>query len=630
VLGALVAVAGALGLRRRRGNLTAASTASTGRTTSPLPDPDVDGPPPVPPSAPPPAPAATELRGTPAHGPAETRAAAARPRPRRRARLALVGALVVVLGGGAAMAAHGLESGSRRAGAAAREVPAVTAESSATVPAGATTSAPPPATTTTTTVPPLPEPYSRALQAENARPGTDAWRIAGAQTKGAIEGYADHVSAQHRDTVRLFVSTVAARFHVEAYRMGWYQGHVARLVWTSPPLPGTRQAAFTVTSKTNMVETRWKPSLTLQIPTSWFPGVYLVKLVGNGGQQSYVPLTVRDDSSHAAIVVLNAVTTWQAYNTYGGDDLYTGVASHGRSGFAYRSRIVSFDRPYALGDGASDFLGNELPFVVLAERLGLDLTYITDVDLHARPSLVQHHRLLVSMGHDEYWSPAMRDGAEAARDHGTSIMFLGANAVNRRIRLESSPLGPNRHEVAYKDAGADPMRKVDPSQVTVDWRQPPDPRPESSLLGEQYECNPVRADWVVAMPDSWIFTGTGLHKGDHLDTTVGTEYDHYSRDEVKPPGVTQIDVVAHSPLHCRGRASSSDATLYVAPSGATVFDSGTNWWVSKLVFGCPTREQPCVADAVRRITANLLVRLGAGVHAPVPQTMPPSFPPPTP
>jgi hypothetical protein len=544
--------------------------------------------------------------------------------------VALVVAVVVVLGGGVAFADRALEPGPGRAGAVARERTPATAPASATSAAGAstTTSSTMPRATTTT-LPPLPEPYSRALQAENARPGTDAWHISGPQTKGAIEGYADHVSAEHGDTVRLYVSTVASSFRVEAYRMGWYQGHAGRLVWTSTSMRGARQAAPTVTAETNMVETHWTPSLTMRIPATWFPGDYLLKLVGVGGQQSYVPLTVRDDASHAGIVVLNAVTTWQAYNTYGGNDLYTGVGRHGGSGFGYRSRVVSFDRPYALGDGASDFLGNELPFVVLAERLGLDLTYITDVDLHARPALVQHHHLLVSLGHDEYWSPAMRDGAEAARDHGTSLVFLGANAVNRRIRLEASPLGPDRHEVAYKDAGADPMRKVDPSQVTVDWRQSPDPRPESSLLGEQYECNPVRADWVVAMPDSWIFTGTGLRKGDHLDTTVGTEYDHYSSGEVKPPGVSHIDVVAHSPLHCRGRASSSDATLYVAPSGATVFDSGTNWWVSKLVFGCPAREDPCVADAVRRITANLLVRLGKGNHAPLPATMPPSFPPPT-
>jgi hypothetical protein len=51
--------------------------------------------------------------------------------------------------------------------------------------------------------------------------------------------------------------------------------------------------------------------------------VYLLKLVAATGQR-YVPLTIRDDRSHAALVVQDAVTTWQAYNRWGGRSLYVG------------------------------------------------------------------------------------------------------------------------------------------------------------------------------------------------------------------------------------------------------------------------------------------------------------------
>jgi hypothetical protein len=57
-----------------------------------------------------------------------------------------------------------------------------------------------------------------------------------------------------------------------------------------------------------------------------------------------------------------------------------------------------------LGIGAADFVGNELPVIYQAEQLGLDVTYWTDVDLHAQPQLLDNHRALVSLGHDEYWS----------------------------------------------------------------------------------------------------------------------------------------------------------------------------------------------------------------------------------
>src|SRR5664280_610170 len=73
-------------------------------------------------------------------------------------------------------------------------------------------------------------PTSTAIIAENAKPGT-AWWVTTPQRAGDIEGYADEVSAVLGETVRLFVSTKATSFRVQAYRMGYYQGIGARLVW---------------------------------------------------------------------------------------------------------------------------------------------------------------------------------------------------------------------------------------------------------------------------------------------------------------------------------------------------------------------------------------------------------------
>ena len=134
-----------------------------------------------------------------------------------------------------------------------------------------------------------------------------------------------------------------------------------------------------------------------------------------------MPLCVRDDSPPPAIVIQHSVTTWQAYNRWGGYSLYYGntdggltfTHNPGGGSYANRARVVSFDRPYDhdWASGAADFVGNELPVLYQAEQLGLDVTYWTDVDLHARPHLLTNHRALLSLGHDEYWSASMRDGA---------------------------------------------------------------------------------------------------------------------------------------------------------------------------------------------------------------------------
>ncbi|MHB8465438.1 MAG: N,N-dimethylformamidase beta subunit family domain-containing protein [Acidimicrobiales bacterium] len=436
---------------------------------------------------------------------------------------------------------------------------------------------------------------------ENDRPGSAAWLLDAdgghPSRKGEIEGYVGAVSAQQGDTVMLYVSTVAPAWTVTAFRMGWYQGRQARQVWASPMQTGVVQPAPTRDPATNMIETRWTSPLSISIGNDWPPGDYLFKLVSSTKAASWVPLTVRDDASHAPILVNNSVTTWQAYNLWGGYSLYAGPGGGGS-----RSDVVSFDRPYALGDGSGDFLGNEQKFVKLVEEQGLDVSYTTDIDLHAHSELLTQHRALVSLGHDEYWSTAMRDGVSAARDRGVNLLFLGANAVYRHIRLDPSPLGANRHEVNYRVAGNDPLHGVNDAEVTVQWRDAPVSRPENTLLGEMYECNPVNADFVVREPDAWVFAGTGLHAGDHIGHLVGSEYDHWSPTAGGPPA----EDMARSPVVCRGRSSTSDFTYYVAPGGAGVIDTGTNLWVPNIL------ELSTTGAFVAKITTTILHEAAMG------------------
>jgi hypothetical protein len=451
-------------------------------------------------------------------------------------------------------------------------------------------------------------PRSSWIAAENRRPGTGSWRIRNPERRTGIEGYADHVSARSGDEVTLRISTQAAHFRVYGYRMGYYHGLGARLVWTSRRLPGKVQRSVAVDPKTNMVEARWKPSLSFPITSRWPAGDYLLKLVGSNRARSYIPLTIRDDSSHAAVVIMNAVTTWQAYNTWGGHSLYHGPPP--LDSFDERARVVSFDRPYDSGEGAAGFLNNELPLVALAEKRGVDLTYWTDNDFSLRPRLLLHHRALVSLGHDEYWSASMRAGAIRARNRGVNIAFLGANADFRHIRLAPSPLGKAREVICYKVAAEDPLYDVKSSKVTADWREPPDPRPESVLNGDLYECNPVEADAVIVDASSWVFRGTGLKNRNHIHDLVYGEYDRVQRYYPTPE---TIQLLTHSPVNCRGQPSYADVTYYTLPKGAGVLDTGTSAWVPELGLRCVLRHN---CDRRSRLlvtmTSNILKAFATG------------------
>ena len=195
--------------------------------------------------------------------------------------------------------------------------------------------------------------------AENARRGTAGWYIHDLGAPDAIEGYADRVSVLPGQSFRLFVSTTSPRFRVQAFRMGWYHGRRARQVWRSGEVKGRAQPRPTIAKGTRMVSTRWRPSLTVPT-TGWPEGAYLLRLDASRGPERYVPVTVRSATTAGKVVLVMGVTTWQAYNLWGGYSLYDGP-----SGTAGRSYAVSFDRPYEQ-NGASLFTVFDEPPLALA------------------------------------------------------------------------------------------------------------------------------------------------------------------------------------------------------------------------------------------------------------------------
>ncbi|MEU4126231.1 MULTISPECIES: N,N-dimethylformamidase beta subunit family domain-containing protein [Streptomyces] len=450
------------------------------------------------------------------------------------------------------------------------------------------------------------------VKAENARPGHADWAVTKAGPARAVEGFADKVSVLPGESFGLYVSTTAPRFTVSAYRMGWYGGARARLVWRSEALPGVRQPEHTVDSDTRMVRTRWARTTTVETK-DWPEGSYLLRLDAQGGEggQRFVPVTVRSAATTGRTVVVNAVATWQAYNRWGGYGSYDGPGG----GFASRSLSVSFDRPYEYDDGAGLFLVYEAPLIALAERLGAPLAYATTTDVAREKRLLEGAAAVLSLGHDEYWSPEQRAHFTAARDAGTNIAILGANCCFRRIRLEASELGPDRTLVCYKSSyGQDPgFKRGHPA--TVDFRSAPGADPESSLLGVIYDGYPVDAPYVVTNPGHWLFEGTGAKAGDRFEHLVGVEYDKVNTGFTTP---RPIEILAHSPVVCEGRPSHQDTAYYTVPSGAGVFATGTMRWVEALDAtgdGRSGRNHGLDARSgalTTRVTENLLRVFAAG------------------
>jgi hypothetical protein len=454
------------------------------------------------------------------------------------------------------------------------------------------------------------------VAAENAKPGTWEWELENAARNREIEGYASKTSVNRGESISFYVHTREKNYSLEVFRLGWYNGMGGRRVTNAVRLAGVRQTMPTPNAQTGLIECRWKNPYTITVPqsadaTDWCSGVYVAKLTAlRSRAQSYVIFVVRDDARPSPYLFQSSVTTFQAYNAWGGKSLYEFNSTNGR---AYK---VSFNRPYDDADGTGQVVtgwaGWELNMLRFLEREGYDVTYCTNVDTHARAALLNTHRAFLSVGHDEYWSWQMRGNVEnALNNRAVNLGFFTANACYWQIRFESDSNGQaNRTVVCYKDdyaADPDYNNSARRQYTTTTWRDPVVNRPEDALIGVMYDYYPVNGDIVVENAGHWVYANTGLQNGDRLAGLLG-----YEADRIFGNAPATLVRLAHSPLDADGVPGFSDMTIYSKANGAHVFATGSIQWAWGLDSYFAGIVHPNLASApAQQIMRNVLARFAA-------------------
>lgn len=440
-----------------------------------------------------------------------------------------------------------------------------------------------------------------------------------------VEGYTDRLSYRPGETVAFHVSTTAPRYAMEIAR----EGPTREVVWSKPDLPGVEYPAPDDASTRGC---RWPASFRLPLPETWKSGYYSVRLrvADNGGPFTQRNARIAEGSCFFVVrpsvpgrdskVLLQLSTnTYNAYNNWGGTSLY---AYHGRDNV--QGRRVSFDRP-----PASQFPNWELPFVQWAEKAGYTLDYAVNSDLEFHPEMLKAYRLVLSVGHDEYWSAPMRDHLETFIGDGGNVAFFSGNSVCWQVRSEDD----GRALVCWKQSYAhDPLFKgSDHRLLSTLWSHHLVKRPENRLTGVgflfggyhrshgQFMDGP--GSYNVHRPDHWLFEGTDLKRGDAFggkDTIVGYECDgcEFTLEDGLPepthrdgtPDNFVILATAPAKWHpddCewyehweKGRVGA--AVLGTYTRGGTVVTVGSTDWSHGLRGGDPS---------VVRITRNVLDRL---------------------
>jgi len=223
-----------------------------------------------------------------------------------------------------------------------------------------------------------------------------------------VEGYAGQLSVAPGEEAVFHLSTTASKIAVEITRLG----ATNETVWRRSDVPGSR---YPIPANASSHGCSWPETFRVPILKSWRSGYYVAKFRVEDTGGAWTHLGRRTAESDAWFVVRAAepgkltpilfqlsANTYNAYNNWGGFSVYAYNSLAQNQGHR-----VSVERP-----GGSQFYNWERPFVIWAERNGYVLDYAINNDLEFRPELLKSYRLVLSVGHDEYWSGPMRPPGE--------------------------------------------------------------------------------------------------------------------------------------------------------------------------------------------------------------------------
>ena len=479
-----------------------------------------------------------------------------------------------------------------------------------------------------------------------------------------IRGYVEQPSPRPGEAFTLRVATDAPQFRVEFYRYGaelTLCGGTGPLAGRDAPLhlpfqdwgqPGIDLYGHELPA--------W-PAYRFVVPPDWRSGVYVAVLI-EGDDPAPRPATVDARQGRALFVVrapaeaptapilykiplltyhaYNVVDGphydrkagaghWCLYNTPDADDvpcpITPGVSLH-RPGGGTGGTPYDIDLNPDPFDPTprQTFQHWDARFIAWLERAAYRADYCTDVDLH-RDGVAQlaPYRLMVSVGHDEYWSDEMRDALDAFVAAGGNAAFFGGNTCWWRVVFHD--------DVTF-------------SRVQY-WHEAD--RPENTSIGVSFrnggerdrDDHPTPVGYRVQYDDHWLYRHTGLSNGDQFgagpdEYLIGYECDGAEFDRadlaagrpVRPTGAdgtpedfTILAVgdtrpsgwgygnaaatmgVLERPGPARDPARRDPARRNPEQQRSTVFTAATTDWARVLTAG--------TTPVLDRITRNVLDRL---------------------
>ena len=448
-----------------------------------------------------------------------------------------------------------------------------------------------------------------------------------------VEGYLNTLSVVPGETIQLFASSNAGECAITIVREGEPEETVfeaSQVAVGEHPIPGCAWETGP----------RWPACWEFTIPDTWRSGAYRITLQAEGmhdlkadshwsnlraSHDTLLVVRAANPATTSKILLQLTTNTYAAYNNWGGKSTYAYNSSDQNQ--AHRVTLL---RP-GHGYHHTAFSLWERKFVHWCDREGYALEYAVNHDLETWPDGFGNYRLILSVGHDEYWSAPMRDNLERFIATGGNTAFFSGNSVCWQVRFEDD----GKTMVTYKeDYKKDPLYAPDghPLLSTL-YSHPLVNRPENHLTGVGFPMGGYHlshgaymdgpGEYTVRRADHWAMEGTGLREGDVFggeSTIVGYETDGCAYREVDGYPVPTCEdgtpenfiILCQAPslwtgmdldvFQETGVSEDGRATMGAYTRGGTVFTAGTTDWSHGLAKD----------RVVQQITRNVLNRLSRG------------------
>ncbi len=333
----------------------------------------------------------------------------------------------------------------------------------------------------------------------------------------------------------------------------------------------------------------YQPTFQYVIPALQ-PGVYL------WGKK--IPFIIKSTTPQNITVVYPSNTT-NAYCSSGGKSLYGFNSTDSKE-----SKIVSFLRPMELDHATAEF------FKWIYQEKEFSINYLCDFDLENYASISQT-KLIIIIGHSEYWSRKARENFDRFVDNGGDAMVLSGNSMWWQVRYDTI----KNQLICYRDTQEDPLS--DSLLKTINWHAPSLNYPTEKSIGTHAEGfsygDKKRSKLKIINEKSPLLEGTNLKNGDFLSLPThefdGAPVESFTLDSIPIIDNKKLNFYKVEPIafgwgdyYNQKRATTFIIFQKTKTSGKIINVASTDWCSERGMGGKSGTE-------IKKITKNMIQKL---------------------